>query len=60
MMKTEYTEVKSGDSVPSYFRCSLSLELMLDPVIAASGQTFERLVRNLFIQILFLIILSKL
>ncbi|KAF1878476.1 hypothetical protein Lal_00047145, partial [Lupinus albus] len=36
MMKTEYTEVKSGDSVPSYFRCSLSLELMLDPVIAAS------------------------
>ncbi|XP_057798105.1 U-box domain-containing protein 3 [Salvia miltiorrhiza] len=28
--------------IPSYFRCPLSLELMLDPVIVASGQTYER------------------
>ncbi|KAG7607632.1 U-box domain-containing protein 2 [Arabidopsis thaliana] len=28
--------------VPSDFRCSLSLELMTDPVIVASGQTYER------------------
>ncbi|OIV90520.1 hypothetical protein TanjilG_32397 [Lupinus angustifolius] len=42
MMKTECTEVKSSDSIPSYFRCPLSLELMLDPVVVASGQTYER------------------
>ncbi|MCL7026704.1 hypothetical protein MKW94_018406 [Papaver nudicaule] len=28
--------------VPSYFRCPLSLELMSDPVIVASGQTYEK------------------
>ncbi|EOA12989.1 hypothetical protein CARUB_v10025974mg [Capsella rubella] len=28
--------------VPPDFRCSLSLELMTDPVIVASGQTYER------------------
>ncbi|KAL8055206.1 hypothetical protein ABFX02_04G042500 [Erythranthe guttata] len=28
--------------IPSYFRCPLSLELMWDPVIVASGQTYER------------------
>lgn len=32
----------NGVPIPSYFRCPLSLELMLDPVIVASGQTFER------------------
>ncbi|KAK4418402.1 U-box domain-containing protein 3 [Sesamum alatum] len=32
----------NGIQVPSYFRCPLSLELMLDPVIVASGQTYER------------------
>ncbi|XP_043693527.1 U-box domain-containing protein 3-like [Telopea speciosissima] len=32
----------NGVPVPSYFRCPLSLELMLDPVIVASGQTYER------------------
>lgn len=32
----------NGVPTPSYFRCPLSLELMLDPVIVASGQTFER------------------
>ncbi|XP_045793724.1 U-box domain-containing protein 3-like isoform X2 [Trifolium pratense] len=42
VMKTKCPEVKSGVSVPTYFRCPLSLELMLDPVIVASGQTYER------------------
>ncbi|XP_047316032.1 U-box domain-containing protein 3 [Impatiens glandulifera] len=32
----------NGIRVPSYFRCPLSLELMLDPVIVSSGQTYER------------------
>ncbi|CAL0326857.1 unnamed protein product [Lupinus luteus] len=41
-MKIECPEIKSGVSVPPYFRCPLSLELMLDPVIVASGQTYER------------------
>ncbi|KAK7396438.1 hypothetical protein VNO78_17447 [Psophocarpus tetragonolobus] len=42
VMKIEPSEVKSGVSIPPYFRCPLSLELMLDPVIVASGQTYER------------------
>ena len=42
VMKTGYFAVKSGVSFPPYFRCPLSLELMLDPVIVASGQTYER------------------
>ncbi|KAK9684969.1 hypothetical protein RND81_10G246500 [Saponaria officinalis] len=32
----------NGVSIPPYFRCPLSLEFMLDPVIVASGQTFEK------------------
>ncbi|TKY52745.1 U-box domain-containing protein 3 [Spatholobus suberectus] len=40
--KTECPVVKSGVSIPPYFRCPLSLELMLDPVIVASGQTYDR------------------
>ncbi|XP_021770150.1 U-box domain-containing protein 3-like isoform X2 [Chenopodium quinoa] len=32
----------NGIPIPSYFRCPLSLDFMLDPVIVASGQTFER------------------
>jgi hypothetical protein len=32
----------SGLSIPTDFRCPLSLELMSDPVIVASGQTYER------------------
>ncbi|KAM5563467.1 U-box domain-containing protein 3 [Rosa sericea] len=32
----------SGIPVPPYFRCPLSSELILDPVIVASGQTYER------------------
>lgn len=31
-----------GVQVPPYFCCPLSLELMVDPVITASGQTYER------------------
>ncbi|KAH7302564.1 hypothetical protein KP509_23G077200 [Ceratopteris richardii] len=31
-----------GIPVPADFRCPLSLELMSDPVIVASGQTYER------------------
>ncbi|TKY62354.1 U-box domain-containing protein 3 [Spatholobus suberectus] len=42
VMKIEHPGVKSGVSIPPYFRCPLSLELMLDPVIVASGQTYER------------------
>uniref|UniRef100_I1N9R5 RING-type E3 ubiquitin transferase n=1 Tax=Glycine max TaxID=3847 RepID=I1N9R5_SOYBN len=42
VMKFECPEVKSGVSIPPYFRCPLSLELMSDPVIVASGQTYER------------------
>ncbi|XP_057424280.1 U-box domain-containing protein 3-like isoform X2 [Lotus japonicus] len=42
VMTTECPVIKSGVSVPSYFRCPLSSELMLDPVIVASGQTYER------------------
>ncbi|KAK7345764.1 hypothetical protein VNO77_16375 [Canavalia gladiata] len=41
VMKTEPV-VKNGVSIPPYFCCPLSLELMLDPVIVASGQTYER------------------
>ena len=33
---------KQDCAIPLYFRCPLSSELMLDPVILASGQTFER------------------
>ncbi|CAF2047542.1 U-box domain-containing protein 3 [Brassica napus] len=42
MLKTEFLEVAKGISTPPYFRCPLSTELMLDPVIVASGQTFDR------------------
>ncbi|WCJ38311.1 U-box domain-containing protein 3 [Euphorbia peplus] len=42
LLKVDCFEPKSGVLIPSYFRCPLSLELMLDPVIVASGQTFER------------------
>ncbi|XP_024518834.1 U-box domain-containing protein 4 [Selaginella moellendorffii] len=31
-----------GVPIPADFRCPLSLELMVDPVIVASGQTYER------------------
>ncbi|KAF3965250.1 hypothetical protein CMV_010542 [Castanea mollissima] len=42
MVKIQRFETRSGVPIPSYFRCPLSSELMLDPVIVASGQTYER------------------
>ncbi|KAL4038548.1 hypothetical protein IC575_002170 [Cucumis melo] len=42
MVRKDYFHGINGVSVPSYFRCPLSLELMLDPVIVASGQTYDR------------------
>uniref|UniRef100_A0A1D1Z3A9 RING-type E3 ubiquitin transferase n=1 Tax=Anthurium amnicola TaxID=1678845 RepID=A0A1D1Z3A9_9ARAE len=42
MTKQEHFGMINQLVVPPYFRCSLSLELMLDPVIVASGQTYER------------------
>ncbi|KAF5482413.1 hypothetical protein F2P56_002986 [Juglans regia] len=42
MVKIQRFEATGGVPVPSYFRCPLSSELMLDPVILASGQTYER------------------
>lgn len=41
MVKSELITA-SGIPIPPYFRCPLSSELMLDPVIVASGQTYER------------------
>ncbi|KAA8543375.1 hypothetical protein F0562_021130 [Nyssa sinensis] len=42
MVKLERFKAINGVSIPLYFRCPLSLKLMLDPVIVASGQTYER------------------
>ncbi|XP_058101609.1 U-box domain-containing protein 3 [Magnolia sinica] len=42
MVKLEQFKAINGIPIPSYFRCPLSLELMMDPVIVASGQTYER------------------
>ena len=42
MAKFEQFGSINGVPVPSYFRCPLTLELMVDPVILASGQTYER------------------
>ncbi|GAB2298355.1 hypothetical protein Dimus_032422 [Dionaea muscipula] len=42
MLKHGYFDGTNGVPVPLYFRCPLSLDLMSDPVIVASGQTFER------------------
>ncbi|KAL8170341.1 hypothetical protein V2J09_022145 [Rumex salicifolius] len=42
MLKSGYLDSGYGFSIPMYFRCPLSLELMSDPVIVTSGQTFER------------------
>lgn len=39
---TESIETTNGIPIPPYFRCPLSLDLMVDPVIVASGQTYER------------------
>ncbi|XP_077227504.1 ARM repeat superfamily protein isoform X2 [Tasmannia lanceolata] len=42
VVKNGQFEAVNGISIPSYFRCPLSMELMLDPVIVASGLTYER------------------
>lgn len=42
MLKNGYFGTINGVPIPSYFLCPLSLDFMLDPVIVASGQTFER------------------
>lgn len=42
MVKLENFKFVDGIKIPPYFLCPLSLELMLDPVIVASGQTYER------------------
>ncbi|XP_073156183.1 U-box domain-containing protein 3-like [Henckelia pumila] len=42
VVKLENTQVINGIQIPSYFRCPLSLELMSDPVIVSSGQTYNR------------------
>nr|XP_043636984.1 U-box domain-containing protein 3 [Erigeron canadensis] len=42
MVNRESFKAINGVSVPSYFICPLSLQLMFDPVIVASGQTYER------------------
>uniref|UniRef100_A0A0D6QYP5 RING-type E3 ubiquitin transferase n=1 Tax=Araucaria cunninghamii TaxID=56994 RepID=A0A0D6QYP5_ARACU len=36
------TEKSSSPVIPDDFRCPISLELMKDPVIVATGQTYER------------------
>ncbi|XVE77927.1 hypothetical protein DITRI_Ditri13aG0103600 [Diplodiscus trichospermus] len=42
MLKIERFEPTSGILIPPHFLCPLSLELMQDPVIVASGQTYDR------------------
>lgn len=42
LVRTGSFEIKSGVPIPPYFLCPLSLELMLEPVIVASGQTYDR------------------
>ncbi|KAF6154779.1 hypothetical protein GIB67_032391 [Kingdonia uniflora] len=41
MAKLKQFEAINGLIIPPYFRCPLSMGLMLDPVIVASGQTYE-------------------
>ncbi|XWS36441.1 hypothetical protein CRYUN_Cryun20dG0086200 [Craigia yunnanensis] len=42
MLTIERFEPTSGILIPPHFLCPLSLELMLDPVIVASGKTYDR------------------
>ncbi|XVF21571.1 hypothetical protein REPUB_Repub12eG0101000 [Reevesia pubescens] len=42
VLKIECFEPTSGILIPQPFLCPLSLELMLDPVIVASGQTYDK------------------
>ncbi|XP_058071684.1 U-box domain-containing protein 4-like isoform X2 [Magnolia sinica] len=42
LMKVKQSQTVNGVPIPADFCCPLSLELMSDPVIVASGQTYER------------------
>ncbi|MBA0769697.1 hypothetical protein Gotri_018401 [Gossypium trilobum] len=42
MLKTQHFVPTCGILIPPRFLCPLSLELMMDPVIVASGQTYDR------------------
>ncbi|KAK1263386.1 U-box domain-containing protein 10 [Acorus gramineus] len=43
IVNTSSEEIKKPDlAIPEDFRCPISLELMRDPVIVATGQTYER------------------
>lgn len=42
MVELKQSQTEAGVPIPADFRCPLSLELMSDPVIVASGQTYER------------------
>lgn len=42
MVKLDNFKSIDGTKIPPYFLCPLSVELMMDPVIVASGQTYER------------------
>ncbi|KAI3760181.1 hypothetical protein L1987_50572 [Smallanthus sonchifolius] len=42
MVNLESFKAINGVSVPSYFICPLTLQLMFDPVIVSTGQTYER------------------
>ncbi|KAF3616379.1 U-box domain-containing protein 3 [Capsicum annuum] len=42
MLELETFKAIDGIKIPPYFRCPLSLELMVNPVIIASGQTYEK------------------
>ncbi|KAJ0512546.1 putative U box domain, armadillo-like helical, Zinc finger, RING/FYVE/PHD-type [Helianthus annuus] len=42
MVNLESFKTINGVSVPPYFICPLTLQLMFDPVIVSTGQTYER------------------
>ncbi|KAG0484879.1 hypothetical protein HPP92_008958 [Vanilla planifolia] len=42
LAKLQLYQFINGIPVPTHFRCPLSLRIMTDPVIVASGQTYER------------------
>jgi hypothetical protein len=42
LVEVKQFQTEGGAPIPADFRCPLSLELMSDPVIVASGQTYER------------------
>ncbi|OIT22297.1 PREDICTED: U-box domain-containing protein 3 [Nicotiana attenuata] len=42
MLELDTFKAIDGIKIPPYFRCPLSLELMVNPVIIASGQTYEK------------------